>query len=79
MEKQDPKEYTKLLKELEEVEVGIFHAGIEKHVGRLFLTAVQAMKKGVTKKDTEKKDKQEKINLSKTGLYSIFLKRLKKP
>ena len=73
----NPKEYEQF-KEFENIEVGIFHDCIEKYVGRLFLLGIEAMGKKGTKKDTKKKDEQDKVILSKTGLYSIFLKRLKK-
>ena len=77
VKEEDPKEYEQF-KEFENIEVGTFHDCIEKYVGRLFLLAIQTIGKKETKKDTEKKDKKEKVNLSKTGLYSILLKRLKK-
>jgi len=77
MKKENPEEYEKF-KGLENIEVGIFHESIEKHVGRLFMTAIRALEKKKTGTDTEKNDNIDKINLSKTGLYSIFLKRLKK-
>ena len=77
MKKENPKEYVQF-KDFENIEVGMFHDCIEKYVGRLFLTVIKAMEKREIKKDSEKNEKQEKINLSKTGLYAIFLKRLKK-